>query len=271
VSEKSFVKQHSVLLYFILTFLVSWIGVYFVMGPKFLAGEVMDFSDLGVAAAAMLNGPFFVGLLMTYLLDGKVGLKELASKMTKYKVAGRWYLPLLIFPCLLLIVALLLGTFVSSELLPTIGVMGIIGGPMAGLLEETGWMGFAYPKMKGKSSALRTSIYLGVIHGFWHILADFLGNYHVMGAYWPFYFFGAQLHIWALRVLIVWVYSNTDSLLLSILMHASSTGFFGILISTTMAPVNWVIYYNIYGVVLCLVALIVGMKYRKTLKAKSTW
>ncbi len=54
-------------------------------------------------------------------------------------------------------------------------------------------------------------------------------------------------------------------------MHASSTGFFGILISTTMAPVHWVIYYNVYGVALCLVALIIGLKYGKTLKIKSTY
>ena len=269
MSDQSFVKRHSALIYFILAFMVSWIGVYFVMWSKFSAGEVMDLGDLGVAAAAMLNGPFLVGLLMTYFVDGKGGLKELAAKMTKYKVAGRWYLPLLIFPGLLFIVALLLGIFVSSELLPTFAVMGIVGGPMAGLLEETGWMGFAYPKMKEKSSALRTSIYLGVIHGFWHILADFLGNYNIMGTYWPFYFIGAQLHIWALRVLIVWVYSNTKSVFLSILMHASSTGFFGILISTTMAPINWVIYYNVYGVALCLVASAIALKYGKTLKCNS--
>jgi hypothetical protein len=52
-------------------------------------------------------------------------------------------------------------------------------------------------------------------------------------------------------------------------MHASSTGFFGILISTTMAPVYWVIYYNVYGVVLCLAASVVALKYGTTLKVKS--
>jgi len=135
-------------------FLVSWIGVYAVIGQKFWVGSVIEYSDLGVMAFAMLNGPFFVGLLMTYLVDGKIGLKELFVKMRKYKVAGRWYLPLLIFPSLLLAVSLLLGIFVSPELAPTLGVLGIVGGPMAGLLEETGWMGFAYRKMKGKKVLL---------------------------------------------------------------------------------------------------------------------
>lgn len=238
------------------------------VGPKFLGGEEILFDDIGLMAIAMLIGPFFAGILMTYLVDGKLGLKELFVKMTKYKVPWRWYLPLLIFPCLLLVVAALLGIFVSPELAPTFAVLGIFGGPMAGLFEETGWTGFAYPKMKGKSTALGTGVYFGVIHGVWHIVASFLGSYSSMGSYWLLYFFGSSLHIVALRVLIVWVYSNTESVFLAIIMHASSTGFFGILISTTMAPVNWVIYYNVYGVVLCLAASLVALKYGRTLKIK---
>jgi hypothetical protein len=87
-----------------------------------------------------------------------------------------------------------------------------------------------------------------------------------LGGYWLPYFFGFCLHLVALRVLIVWVYSNTDSVFLSMLMHASSTGFYAILISTTMAPVNWAIFYNVYGVVLWIPAVAVILRYGKTLK-----
>lgn len=270
MSEQSFVKRHSVVIYFVLAFAISWTSVYAVIGEKFWARSVLELSDLGVMAFAMLNGPFIAGLLMTYLGDGKLGLKKLFHKMTKYNVAGRWYLPILIFPTLLLVVSVLLSIIVSPELAPVLSTFGLIGGPFAGFLEETGWTGFAYPRMKGKRSALNTSIYFGVIHGVWHIAADFLGNYNTFGGYWLPYFFGFCLHVVALRVLIVWVYSNTDSVFLAILMHASSTGFYGILISTTMAPVNWVIFYNVYGVVLCLVASGFALKYGRTLKSKST-
>jgi hypothetical protein len=120
--------------------------------------------------------------------------------------------------------------------------------------------------MKWNSSALRPAIFLGIIHAVWHIVASFLGSYNDIGSYWSLYFFGSSLHIVALRVLIVWVYSNTESVLLAILMHASSTGFFGILISTTIEPVNWAIYYNVYGITLCVVALIISIKYGRTLR-----
>jgi len=270
VGEPNFVKRHSAAIYFVLVFTIAWIGAFVLVGPKFLVGSVIEFSDVGLMAVVMLGAPFMAGLLMTYLADGKLGINDLSARMTKFRVAGRWYLPLLIFPTLLLCVSLLLGIFVSSELAPTLGLLGVFGGPLAGFLEETGWTGFAYPKMKGKASALSTGICLGVIHGVWHITADFLGNSGAYGAYWLPYFFGFFLHVVALRVLIVWVYSNTDSVFLAMLMHASSTGFYGILISTTMAPMNRVISYNLYGFVLCLAASVVSLKYGRTLKIKST-
>ncbi len=264
--EQSFVKRHSLAIYFVLAFAIAWIGSFVSVGPKFLAGEVIEFSDIGPMAIAALIAPFIAGLLMTYLADGKAGLKELFARMKKYKVAGRWYLPLLIFPALLLLVSVLLGVLVSPEFAPVFTTFGLFAGPLAGFLEETGWTGFAYPKMSGKASVLSTAIYLGIIHAIWHFAFSFLGSSSDLGGYYFPYFFGSSLHIVALRVLIVWVYSNTGSLLLAMLMHASSTGFFGILISTTMAPVNWVIYYNVYGVVLWIPAVAVILKYGKTLK-----
>ncbi len=270
MNEQSFVKRHSLVIYFVLAYAIAWIGSFVSIGPKFLTGEVIEFSDIGPMALAMLSAPFISGLLMSYVSNGKPALNEIYARLKKYKVGGRWYLPLLIFPVLLLCVSVLLGVLVSPEFAPVFATFGLFAGPLGGFLEETGWMGFAYPKMSGKASVLSTSIYLGIIHAFWHTAADFLGNYNTFGGYWLPYFFGFCLHIVALRVLIVWVYSNTGSLLLAILMHASSTGFFGILISTTMKPQNWVIYYNVYGVVLCLAASIVALKYGRTLTSKST-
>jgi membrane protease YdiL (CAAX protease family) len=267
---QSFVKRHSLIVYFVLAFAIAWIGSFVSVGPKFLAGEAIEFSDGGPMALAMLGAPFIAGILVTYLADGKPGLNELFGRMKKYKVAGQWYLPLLIFPTLLLLVAVMLGFFVDPEMAPIFTIFGVFAGPLAGVLEETGWTGFAYPIMSKKASPLSNAIYLGIIHGIWHIVVWYLSQSGDLGGYWWPYFFGFCLHVVALRVLIVWVFENTGSVFLAILMHASSTGFFSILIATTIAPVNWVIFYNVYGVVLCLAAAVVALKYGKTLKTKST-
>ena len=125
-------------------------------------------------------------------------------------------------------------------------------------------MGFAFPVMRSKRTILGATIWLGVLHALWHIVADFFGQYQSFGGYWPPYFVAFSLFVVALRVLIVWVYENTGSLLLAQLMHASSSGFLAILIPMGIAPVSWVAFYFVYAVVLSTVALIVGAKYRRS-------
>ncbi len=130
---------------------------------------------------AMLSGPFIAGILMTSLTDGREGLNELFTRMTKWGIGRRWYVPPAIFPTLLSFTSLILSVVVSTELAPTFFAFGILMGLLAGFLEETGWMGFAFPRMSLKGSLLNASIYLGFIHGFRHITADFLGNFNTLG------------------------------------------------------------------------------------------
>ena len=67
--------------------------------------------------------------------------------------------------------------------------------------------------------------WLGLIWAFWHLLVDFRYNIGAMGMVWPLEF--AVVYIATLtpcRILMAWVYRNTGSVLLAILMHASYTG-----------------------------------------------
>jgi hypothetical protein len=52
----------------------------------------------------------------------------------------------------------------------------------------------------------------------------------------------------AMRILIVWVYVNTESLFLAQLMHASSTGFLSILVPASVSPAQESFWYAVYGV-----------------------
>ena len=87
MSEQNFVKSHSLVIYFVLAFAIAWIGSFVLVGPKFLAGSVIEFSDIGLMAIAALVAPFTAGLLMTYLADGKLGIKDLFEK-----IQGGWTL-----------------------------------------------------------------------------------------------------------------------------------------------------------------------------------
>ena len=263
---KDYVKRHPVGVYFCSAFVISWVGSLLTGGPIFLRGESVELKDLLPMGIVMVAGPCLAGLAMSYLVDGRPGLQHLFSRMVRWRVGGRWYVAPLIFPVLLLAVSLALSAWVSPELSPTFFAPGIVMGLLGGFIEEVGWMGFAFPKMQSKRSILSTSIYLGSLHALWHVLADFLGNYHAFGEHWLPYIVGFSVFVVALRVLIVWVYVNTGSLLLAQLMHASSTGFFGIIIPVDIAPANRAIFYCVYALALSAVAVIVVARYRTSLR-----
>lgn len=262
---KDFARRHPVGMYFCLTFVISWLGSLAAGGPIFLRGESAELADIFVIGMLVLAGPSVAGLIMTYLVNGTRGLRDLFARMARWRVGARWYAALLIFPILLLTVSLALGAWLSPELGPIFFAPGIVMGLLAGSIEEIGWMGFAYRMMRAKRSVLRTGLYLGFLHALWHVLPDFLSNYHALGSHWLPYFAGFFVFVMALRVLIVWVYANTQSLLLAQLMHASSTGFFAILIPVDIAPVNWAIFNWVYAVVLSAFAVVIVARYGRNL------
>jgi hypothetical protein len=56
----------------------------------------------------------------------------------------------------------------------------------------------------------------------WHVLVDYRQNFNSLGTAWLLQF--AVFYVEALtayRLLMTWVYANTQSLLLAVLMHAS--------------------------------------------------
>jgi hypothetical protein len=61
----------------------------------------------------------------------------------------------------------------------------------------------------------------------------------------------------AMRVLLVWIYKNTNSLLLAQLTHASSTGFLVILGPENLRPVQETLWWSIYALALWIPVLII--------------
>jgi uncharacterized protein len=105
---------------------------------------------------------------------------------------------------------------------------GIVAGLMVGILEELGWTGFAIPTMRLRYGVLSTGFIVGLLWGAWHFLVFFVGVSNPAGNPYagaiPLVLFMPVLLFSFLppyRVLMVWVYDRTESLLVAILMHAS--------------------------------------------------
>lgn len=267
----NFVARHPAITYFVLTFTVSWLGAFAVAAPHLLRGEAIPkFAGL-MMFPAMLLGPSAVGILLTWFIDRGIGLRDLFSRMRRVRVSPLWYAPLLIPPVLVLSVLSFMKTFVSPDFAANRFFFGIGFGFVAGFFEEIGWMGFAFPKMRRAENALAPAILLGLLWGAWHIpVIDYLGTSTPHGAYWFPFFLAFTAAMTAMRVLIAWVYSNTKSVLLAQLLHASSTGSLVIFSPPGVTAAQESLWYAVYAVLLWLVVATVAIIHGKHLTLQRT-
>jgi membrane protease YdiL (CAAX protease family) len=151
--------------YFVLTFAISGAGFFLVGGRGFFAGTSWQDDPLFVfAVTALLVGPPVAGVVLTGLVKGRTGFRELAARLLKWRVGIRWYATALLTAPLAMTVVLLALSLLTPEFLPapvTTGefaplLLGTGWGLAGGLLEELGWTGFAIPSLRSRHGVLAT-------------------------------------------------------------------------------------------------------------------
>ena len=266
-SREAIIRRYPVVVYFALTFLISWTGALAVAAPHLIRHQPLPKMTGILMFPVMLLGPSLAGIALTRIVDGKSGLRVLFSQMFRAWVPPGWYTALLIPPVLVLTVLLFLQTFVSPVYAPNRFFMGILFGIPAGFLEEIGWTGFAFPKMRSQSNGLTPSILLGLFWALWHLpVINYLGTATPHGVYWLPFFLAFSLAMTAMRVLIGWIYTNTTSVLLAQLMHVSSTGSLVLFSPTRVTAVQEALWYALYGTVLWVAVGIVVKTFGKQLE-----
>jgi len=261
-----------VITYFSLVFLIAWGAVIIVVGPQGLKGEATpDNAQLLPTFAAMLLGPAVVGLSLTYLSKGKKGLRELWKRQTRWRVGLRWYaIALLATPILILVILfplsrvsdVFLPSIIASDNVAQVVAFGLIFGIFAGLLEEIGWTGFALPRLRKRYSLIMAGLILGLIWGAWHGLADYWGAHAKFAMLWLPRIVLWTLALTAYRMLMAWVYDNTESLFVAQLMHASFTGSQGLLVPT-LSRIDHFLWYGPFTVVLWLIIFFLAPHIKK--------
>jgi uncharacterized protein len=212
--------------YFGLAYAISW-GL--ILG--FLASKGFRFTDISLGDGflmflCMLAGPSLSGLMLTWRLDGRGGLAEMAKRARRWRVQPRWLAVAFgTNPIVYLAILSTLAIVVSPAFAPGFQPIGLVIGLLAGAAEELGWTGFATPRLLSRWSPLRAGVTLGLVWATWHAFADFTGNSAAMGGQWlPYFFVYWIVTLTAYRVLMTFVYAHTRSLLVAMFMHASYTG-----------------------------------------------
>jgi membrane protease YdiL (CAAX protease family) len=167
-SRFAFVRDHPVMTFFVITYLIGYIAAL----PLFLT----KISVLGLIAASSSS----LGGIVTAMLYGRRDVKRLFGSLIHFRISGASYLAALLLPPTLVVGAMLVNMLFGHPIpvhvfknwqliLPTFAFLLI----QAGLGEELGWRGFALPHLVKKVRPLTAALLIGVVWAFWHLALYF--------------------------------------------------------------------------------------------------
>jgi membrane protease YdiL (CAAX protease family) len=229
VTMTRLVRRHPVLAYYALAFAISWGAILMIVGPGGFLETTSTSPSFALVGFASILGPSLAGVLLTFLMDGRAGWRDLLTRLRRWRVGVRWYaVALLTAPAVTTLTLLALSLtspaflpgIITSEDKASLLLTGIAIGLLVPVFEELGWTGFATPRLRRRHGVLGTGLAMGLLWGTWH-LPLFAASAASSGGIPPALFMAAMLFAWLppYRVLMVWVYDRTGSLLLAMLMH----------------------------------------------------
>ncbi len=173
--------KRDVLVYFILAYFFSWC----VFVPLALQAQGV-LSGLPVWLHLLAAyGPLLAAFMTALAFEGMDGVRRLVSQVTRWRIGWGWWLIALGSPALLYAGAVLLSNLFGSPAgLATFGRVAELPGLgwlagwavwilTFGLGEETGWRGFALPRLQQQYSARTATLILGLLWAAWHAPAFF--------------------------------------------------------------------------------------------------
>lgn len=261
------IKERPVLTYYFLTFLISW-GSIAILGLIYgnpTASSV--FQNKGpILMIPFLFGPFISSLLLTGLIDGRNGYKQLLSRL-KPNAGYKWYAIAILFIPLLVMVLLGLLSLINPSFFPSIFseknklelvmeglVIGFFGG---GLFEEIGWTGFVLPRLQQYHKPTFCGIFIGLLWALWHIYPTYFGSGDINGILSldlfipPLVFYITVLP--AYRVLMVWLFVKTKSIIVTMIAHMSLTANTIFILTPDVSGSMLTLYYLILAAILWLI------------------
>jgi membrane protease YdiL (CAAX protease family) len=170
-------------------------------------------------------GPAVGALIVTGIIQGKTGLKNILKSLINWKTSVWSYLFAIFFIIAVYITAagiiyLIDPTLLKLQKLPGVAeiiiyffVIAIIGGPLG---EEIGWRGFLQPELLKRFNPAITSLFIALIWLLWHIPLFWLEGAVQEGG--SIIYFALSVFAMAFLFTLLYIKSN-GSLLLAILFH----------------------------------------------------
>lgn len=239
-TNNNLLKNNQASAYFLLTFIISWGAILSITGPNGLPAASEEAKQ--AIGSGLLLGPSMAAVILTAVLEGRVGLRELIMprnsntnyiNLSQIGGSGHYATAILLAPLSSVATLLMLSTFVNEAYTPKLFIStdksslvlsGISVGLVIATFEEVGWSGFAVPQLLQTHTVFQTGVITGFFWGLWHFplfweVDTFSSRMSVL------LLFG-RLCTWiiAFRCIMVWLYSRMKrslAFMMMILMHTS--------------------------------------------------
>src|SRR5690349_9117498 len=210
----------SLFVFFWLAFALMWICFFTVAFVPIPAGSPLGGALILLGAFA----PALAALAVTFRAEGRCGVIALLRGIIQWRVAVKYYVFALGFMVVIKLTAALIYRAATSSwprfdtsqwyLIPF--AIAFSTPFQAG--EETGWRGYALPRLAERFGFASASVLLGFIWGVWHLPQFFIREGDSYQQSFPVFVLGAT----ALSVVFAWLYVRTSgSLFLTMLLHAA--------------------------------------------------
>jgi uncharacterized protein len=204
-----------VVVFLAVTFAVTWLAFL----PLILRRTHAESTTGTLLLVLGIGAPSITAFVLAALTAGWEGVRELWRGGTRWRVGVRWYAAVLIIPGLASGAAWAVAAAMGAEppasnpLLPA-----LISGLLAGMLEEFGWSGLAFPALQARYGFLRAGVAVGCVVAVWHLPFFFTpGTTQSKSSFLVF-----LLTLIPARIIFGWIYNGSGgSILMTVLLHAS--------------------------------------------------
>jgi membrane protease YdiL (CAAX protease family) len=169
-------------------------------------------------------GPTIAAYVAVLATRAQSPLREFHTRLFRWRVAWWWFVTALALPVAIAMATIGVAILVDPDFLGGLSVqpwymlfpllLVMIAG---GGLEELGWRGVAQPEMERCLCRPAAAVLVGLIWSLWHLPLFVLPGVGQYGTSFPVFAIG----LLGGALILAWVYSHTESILLCILFHAS--------------------------------------------------
>jgi membrane protease YdiL (CAAX protease family) len=240
------VRRRPLAAFFVLAYLISW-GYWVPVAAA--GGHLSHFPGL--------LGPMLAAFAVSAVVTGRAGVADLLRRMARWRVPVRWYAAVLV-PLAAAAVALAVASAFGG--MPALDQLSRMPGlPAAGWFavlalaflvngygEETGWRGFAWPRLRERHGLAGAALLLTGPWALWHLPTFWLDT--GLRGFAPVMVPGFLVGMAAGAVVLGWLYERTGgSVLVVALWHASlnmasaTDGTEDVAAAATVAAIFWAV------------------------------